>query len=173
MLTTDALPEALPATVGVNVTLKLAACPADNVTRGAEPLRVKPVPVTLTWEMLTAALPVFVSVTLCVALALRVSLPKLNKVVLGVSWRTGDKPVPLSGIVVGEFGALLTSVRLLEELVPDVGVKLTVKVVDFPGANVSGKARPVRPNPVPGPANCVTLRLAVPGLLNVTVCEFV
>jgi hypothetical protein len=123
--------------------------------------------------MLTAALPVFVSVTLCVALALRASLPKLNKVVLGVSWRTGDKPVPLSGIVVGEFGALLTSVRLLEELVPDVGVKLTVKVVDFPGANVSGKARPVRPNPVPGPANCVTLRLAVPGFVSVIVCEFV
>jgi len=55
--------------------------------------------------------------------------------------------------VVGEFGALLTSVRLLEELVPDVGVKLTVKAVDFPGAKVSGKARPVRPKPVPGPAD--------------------
>jgi len=173
VLTTDALPEALPATVGVNVTPKLAVCPADKVRRGAEPLRVKPVPVTLTWEMLTGALPVFVSVTLCVALALRVSLPKLKEVVLGVSCRTGDKPVPLSGMVVGEFGALLISVRLLEELVPDVGVKLNVKVVDFPGANVSGIARPVRPKPVPGPANCVTLRLAVPGLLNVIVCEFV
>ena len=33
VLTTDALPESLPDTVGVNVTLKLAACPADNVTR--------------------------------------------------------------------------------------------------------------------------------------------
>jgi hypothetical protein len=173
VLTTDALPEALPDTVGVNVTLKLAVCPADNVTRGAEPLRVKPVPVTLTWEMLTAALPVFVSVTLCVALALKASLPKLKEVVLGVSCKTGAEPVPLSEMVVGEFGALLTSVRLLEELVPDVGVKLNVKVVDFPDANVSGIARPVRLNPVPGPANCVTLRSAVPGLLNVTVCEFV
>jgi hypothetical protein len=75
--------------------------------------------------------------------------------------------------VVGEFGALLTNVRLLEELVPDVGVKLTVKVVDFPGARVSGKARPVRPKPVPGPADCVRLRLALPGLLSVIVCEFV
>ena len=72
VLTTDALPVALPARVGVNVTLKLAAWPADNVTRGAEPLRVKPLPVTLTWEMLTAALPVFVRVTLCVLLALSV-----------------------------------------------------------------------------------------------------
>jgi hypothetical protein len=48
---------------------------------------------------------------------------------------------------------LLTSVRLLEELVPDVGVKLTVKAADFPGARVSGKPRPVRPKPVPGPAD--------------------
>src|SRR5260370_23999464 len=101
VLTTDALPEALPATVGVNVTPKLAVCPADNVMMGAEPLSVKPVPVTLTCEMLTAELPVFVSVKLCVALALRASLPKLKEVVLGVSCRTGAKPVPLSGIVVG------------------------------------------------------------------------
>ena len=153
VLTTDALPVAFPATVGVNVTLKLAACPADNVTRGAEPLRVKPLPATLTCEMLTAALPVFVSVTLCVVLALRVWLPKLSEVALGVSCKTCAEPVPLSGIVVGEFGALLTNVRVLEELVPDVGVKLTVKAVDFPGAKVSGKARPVRPKPVPGPAD--------------------
>jgi len=103
--------------------------------------------------MLTAALPVFVSVTLCVALTLRAWLPKLSEVVLGVSCRTCAEPAPLSGIVVGEFGALLISVRLLETLVPDVGVKLTVNVVEFPGANVSGKARPVRPNPVPGPAD--------------------
>lgn len=64
VLITDALPVALPANVGVNVTPKLAVCPGDNVTRGAEPLRVNPLPVTLTCEMLTAELPVFVSVTL-------------------------------------------------------------------------------------------------------------
>jgi len=173
VLTTDAVPVALPATVGVNATPKLADCPADNVTSGAEPLRLNPVPATLTWEMLTAELPVLVSVTLCVALALRVSLPKLSEVVLGVSCRTGASPPPLSGIVVGEVGALLTSVRLLEELAPDVGVKLTMNVADFPGATVNGKARPLRPKPVLGPATCVMLRLALPGLLSVTVCELV
>jgi hypothetical protein len=173
VLTTDALPVALPATVGVNVTLKLAACPADNVTIGAEPLRVKPLPVTLTCAMLTAELPVFVSVTLCMALALRVWLPKLKEVVLGVSCRTCAEPVPLSGIAVGEVGALLTSIRLPAELAPDVGVKLTVKAVDFPGPNASGKARPLRLNPVPGPVSCVMLRLAPPALVRVTVCELV
>ena len=93
--------------------------------------------------------------------------------VLGVSWRTCAEPVPLSGIAVGEVGALLTSIRLPAELVPEVGVKFTVKAVDFPGANVSGKARPLRLNPVPGPANCVTLRLAPPTFVRVTVCELV
>ena len=90
-----------------------------------------------------------------------------------MSCRTCAEPVPLSGIVVGEVGALLTSIRLLAELVPDVGVKLTVKAVDFPGANVSGIARPVRPKPVPGPPTCVMLRLAPPALVRVTVCEVV
>jgi hypothetical protein len=173
VLITDALPVALPATVGVNVTLKLAVCPADNVTSGAEPLRLNPLPLTLTWEMLTAELPVFVSVTLWVALALRVWVPKLNEVVLGVSCGTGAEPVPLSGIVVGDLGALLTSVRLLEELAPDVGVKLTMNIVDFPGPNVSGTARPLRLNPVPGPTTCVMLRLAPPALVRGTVCELV
>ena len=93
--------------------------------------------------------------------------------VLGVSWRTCAEPVPLSGIAVGEVGALLTSIRLPAELVPEVGVKLTVKAVDFPGANVSGIARPVRPNPVPGPPIWVMLRLALPGFVSVIVCELV
>jgi len=94
-------------------------------------------------------------------------------VVLGVSCRTCAEPVPVSGIVVGELGALLTSIRLPEELVPEVGVKLTVKAVDFPGPSVSGKARPLRLNPVPGPASCVMLRFAPPTLVRVSVCELV
>jgi hypothetical protein len=123
--------------------------------------------------MLTAELPVLVRVTLWVLLVLRVSLPKLSDVVLGVSCKTGAIPLPLSATMVGEAGALLTSVRLLAELVPDVGVKLTVNVADFPGASVNGMGRPLRPNPVPGPAVCVMFKLAVPGLLSVTVCELV
>ena len=90
-----------------------------------------------------------------------------------MSCRTCAEPVPLSGIVVGEAGALLTNIRLPEELTPEVGVKLTVKAVDFPGANVRGKARPLTPNPVPGPLICVMLRLAPPAFVKVTACELV
>jgi hypothetical protein len=123
--------------------------------------------------MLTAELPVLVSVTLWVLLVLRVSLPKLSEVVLGVSCKTGAVPLPLSATMVGEAGALLTSVRLPAKLTPDVGVKPTVNAADLPGAIVIGMVRPLRLNPVPGPDACVMFRLAVPGLLSVTVCEFV
>jgi hypothetical protein len=123
--------------------------------------------------MLTAALPVLVSITLWVLLTSTFSLPKLSDVVLGVSCRLGASPLPLSGIVVGEVGALLIRVRLLAELTFDVGVKLTVNIADFPGASVIGKERPLRLNPVPGPAACVMFRLAPPVLLSVIICEFV
>lgn len=101
------------------------------------------------------------------------SLPKFKDVMLGVSCKTGAAPLPLSAIVVGEVGALLTSVRLLEELALDVGVKLSVNIADVPGASDIGNASPLSPNPAPGPAACVMLRLAFPGLLTITVCEFV
>jgi len=41
---------------------------------------VKPVPEIVAWEMLTVAVPVFVRVTLCVALVPAATLPKLTVV---------------------------------------------------------------------------------------------
>jgi hypothetical protein len=63
LLTTETPPVALPAAVGAKVTLNDALCPAARVSGTEIPLLVKPVPVTLTWEMLTLPLPEFVSVT--------------------------------------------------------------------------------------------------------------
>jgi hypothetical protein len=45
---TVTLPLALPAAVGVNVTVKLALCPAVNVTGVVIPLRLNPVPLAAT-----------------------------------------------------------------------------------------------------------------------------
>ena len=64
VLMTDTLPVALPVAVGANRMLKLAACPGDNKTGGTRPLALKLLPVTLTWEMETFELPVFVRVML-------------------------------------------------------------------------------------------------------------
>jgi hypothetical protein len=45
---TVTLPLALPAEAGVNVTVKLALCPAVNVTGVVIPLRLNPVPLAAT-----------------------------------------------------------------------------------------------------------------------------
>ena len=54
------VPLALPAAEGVNVTLKLVLAPAVNVTGVVIPLKVKPVPLTATLEIVTDEPPVFV-----------------------------------------------------------------------------------------------------------------
>jgi len=56
------LPLTLPADVGVNVTLKLALCPAVSVTGAVIPLTLNPVPLIPTCEIVTLEPPVFVIV---------------------------------------------------------------------------------------------------------------
>lgn len=54
------LPLASPAAVGANVTLKVVLAPAVNVTGVVMPLRLNPVPLIVTWEIVTVEPPVFV-----------------------------------------------------------------------------------------------------------------
>jgi len=56
------------------------------------------------------------------------------------------------------------------KLAAEPGAKLTVKEVFCPAASVSGTDRPVRLNPVPEALAAEIVTLAVPELLNVTVC---
>jgi hypothetical protein len=57
------LPFAAPLAVGVNVTLKVAVCPAVRVTGAVIPLRVNPAPLIATCEIATLVPPVFVIVS--------------------------------------------------------------------------------------------------------------
>jgi hypothetical protein len=57
------VPLALPADRGANATLKLALCPAVKVTGVVIPLRLNPVPLLPTWEIVTVEPPVFVTVS--------------------------------------------------------------------------------------------------------------
>src|SRR5215472_19105327 len=56
-------PVALPAAVGVKVTLKVALWPAVSVRGAVMPLMVKPAPLIATWEMVTLEPPVLVTVS--------------------------------------------------------------------------------------------------------------
>ena len=58
---TVTFPVAAPAAVGVNVTVKLALCPAVSVTGAVMPLKVNPVPLIATSEIVTLEPPVFVT----------------------------------------------------------------------------------------------------------------
>lgn len=60
---TVTVPLALPAAVGVNVTLNVALAPAARVTGAVMPLMVKPVPVAATLEMVTVEPPVLAIVS--------------------------------------------------------------------------------------------------------------
>jgi hypothetical protein len=57
------LPLALAAEAGVNVTVKVAPWPAVNVTGAVIPLRLNPVPLIATCEIVTLDPPVFVTVS--------------------------------------------------------------------------------------------------------------
>ena len=59
--TTVIVPLALPAAVGVKVTLKLAVAPAARLSGVLIPLSVNPLPLTVAEEIVTAVPPVLVT----------------------------------------------------------------------------------------------------------------
>ena len=58
-----ALPLTLPADAGVNVTVKVALCPAVSVAGVVIPLKLNPVPLMPTCEIVTLEPPAFVIVS--------------------------------------------------------------------------------------------------------------
>jgi hypothetical protein len=55
-------PAPTPADVGENVSLKVVLCPAANVTGKLIPVKAKPLPLGVTWEIVTLDPPEFVTV---------------------------------------------------------------------------------------------------------------
>ena len=54
-------PLAAPLAAGVNVTLKVAVCPAFSVRGAVIPLSARPAPLIPTWEIVTLAPPVLIN----------------------------------------------------------------------------------------------------------------
>lgn len=74
------LPVIAPLVAGSNVAVKVALWPGVKIVPVATPLALKPAPVTLTFEIVTFAVPAFVSVILCVLLLETLTFPKLRLV---------------------------------------------------------------------------------------------
>jgi hypothetical protein len=87
-------PLTAPPTVGANVTVSVADCPAANTVPFVTPAPLNPVPATETVEIVKLAFPVFVSVKGCAMELSRYTLPKLSVVELGVSTPAGLLPLP-------------------------------------------------------------------------------
>src|SRR5258708_4958069 len=81
-------------------------------------------------------------------------------------------PSALSAIVFGELGELLTKGRAPFTLPTFAGAKLTVNAAELPGSTVSGRLRPLKPNPLPETVACETVKLELPVLLTEISLEF-
>jgi hypothetical protein len=143
------------------------------VSGSARPETAKPVPVKPLFERATLALPELVKVTVCEALEPVVTLPKLSELGEAESCSVCATPVPDTEIANEGLGELLAKVTLPETAPADVGAKLTVNAEALPGAMVSGRVRPDSAKTLPETVACVSVRLAEPGFVMVTVCELV
>ena len=103
---------------------------------------LKSVPVAEIWEIVTEEFPVLVSVRVCEALLPEIRLPKFRDAGFARSCRTDAIPAPLTEMVSGDVGAVLTSVRLPEKLLAEAGSKATLNEVELPGVIEIGNANP-------------------------------
>lgn len=75
LLMIETLPDVLPVTAGVKVTVKVELAPGAIEAGALKPLSANPVPETDTLEILADALPLFVRVIACFALPPSSTLP--------------------------------------------------------------------------------------------------
>jgi hypothetical protein len=142
------LPLAVAADCGANLTVKVALWPAVSVAGEVIPLRLNPVPLSTTREIVTLEPPVFMTVPERDWLLPTVTLPKLRLVGFDPS-APGEIPVPDIGMVRVGLDAFEVIVTLPLALVADCGANLTVKVALWPGVSVTGAVIPLTLNPVP------------------------
>ena len=142
LLATVTVPEREPAVVGTKNTLNEVHWPAAREMGTVMPLMVKFVDGVIC-EIETAELPVLVKFTVWEVLAVPMLVDeKPSEVGDAERVRTGEVPVPESGRLSEEVGALLTSVSVAEEGLAVLGANPTVKGEEPPGATVNGRAKP-------------------------------
>jgi hypothetical protein len=116
---------------------------------------------------------VFVSVTGSLLLLVPcVTLPKAKMEGLADSCKLLARPLPLTGTISGEWGALLPILIVPAALPVTAGENRTVKATEWPGVTVAGNVGPPMLNPVPLTAACDRIKSAFPESLIVRVCVF-
>jgi len=169
VLTSDTLPLTLPAAAGANRAVNVVLCPAVSVCGNVSPVMLRPAPVTLEELIVTFELPVFVMVTVWLAVLPTNTLPKLMLVGEALSVSTCVTPVPLNETTVGEFVAVLASDTLPLTAPAAAGANRAVNVVLCPAVSVSGSVSPVTLNPAPVTVDVLMVTLTFPVFVTVTV----
>jgi len=167
LLVMEMLPLALPAAAGANTALNDTLAPAASVC-AVSPCTLKPVPVTVTCEMVKLAVPVFFRLIGCELLVPTVTLPKFT--VVGVTEISGCVAVPDSEITVGEVGALLVMEMLPLALPAAVGANTALNDTLAPAATVCAVS-PCTLKPAPVTVTCEMVKLAVPVFFRLIGCE--
>jgi hypothetical protein len=164
---TDRLALAAPALVGVQVAVNVTLWFAVRLRGKVNPLMEKPAPLKLACEMVSVDPPVLVSVSDKFALLPTCTL--LNARVGEFAASSPDvTPIPDSGMLKLESEALEVRLTLPLAAPLAVGENSTVNDLLWPPANVKGKARPLKLNPVPLAVAAEIVRLDPPVLVSVS-----
>jgi len=169
LLVTETPPLDTPATVGANVTVKGVDCPAFTVTGPVTPFIENPVPEAPIALIVSGAVPLLEIATVCEAVPPTDTFPKLRE--FGVKLICGMPPMPLSGMLVGEDGSLLVTMRE-PEVAPEIwGANCTGIIWLCPTGMDIDELPPTIVNPLPVVEAFETTSVAVPefakAMLNV------
>jgi hypothetical protein len=166
LFTNVSVPAKVPVLVGAKLTVSAEEDPAGMVSGSVEGGSLKPVPDTETDEMVKLAVPEFEIVTVWLLVFPVVMLPKFTEA--GETDNCDSTPLPLSGIVVGEFVALLVIFRLPLMLPGWAGVKETGSDKLWPDESVADPEKPLTEKPVPLAVTWETVTFSLPVLVTET-----
>jgi hypothetical protein len=126
LLTIEMLPDTVPTEVGRKATVIVVCCPAFTFRGSENPLTVKNAePISVTWVMVSVAVPVFLIIRTCDKLVPTTPFTKLTDV--GFTWIAGAGAgftVSVAALLVTVPAVLLTTTRKVDPLsaVADAGV---------------------------------------------------
>jgi hypothetical protein len=109
VLATETLPLALLAAEGVKVAVSVTFWPGVRICPEETPLALNPAPEMVTLEMLTLELPALVSVTVCVPLLDRFTLPNPTEEALEFSSSVAAVTESVAALLVADPALLLTA----------------------------------------------------------------
>jgi hypothetical protein len=168
LLVTVILPATLPAAVGLYAAVRVALVPGAKLAGSVIPEIATPETEGVTLEIVTCEVPIFCRRIVCVVSLPTTTFPKLTDE--GVAASVEDVAVALMPITMLESLALLVMETLPVNVAADVGLYVTVKVVDCPPFNVIGAVIPETLTPVPEDATFEIATAVLPVFANLIVC---